>query len=140
MMKKLVLFIVFLPAMLPAQDISSPNYIYERLNPEYGVHPHTKEQSPQKKSKNVFTRLILFYQKYLSVRDMKVCNFQLSCSNFGKQAIINYGAFWGILMINDRLLRDNSFAVNYYSIDQQSRLLIDEPLKYHYLPYYFSHN
>jgi len=126
--------------MVSAQDITSPSYIYRQLNPDFSVHSPTALHSQDKKPKNVFTRLILFYQKYFSVRDMKVCNFQLSCSNFGKQAIINYGAFWGILMINDRLLRDNSFAVNYYPIDQQSRLLIDEPLKYHYLPYYFSDN
>ena len=79
----------------------------------------------------ISTSIILIYKKYISTQDSQVCNFTVSCSTFGLNAIKSSGFFQGCLITGDRLLRCNSLAKQYYSIDANSKLAIDYPAKYY---------
>ncbi|MFH1052557.1 MAG: membrane protein insertion efficiency factor YidD [bacterium] len=75
--------------------------------------------------------LIRFYQNFLSTQDEPVCNFTLSCSAFGVEAIKNRGFFYGILLTADRLTRCNSLTKYEYHIDRYSDRAIDNvPIYY----------
>ncbi|MBD3274244.1 MAG: membrane protein insertion efficiency factor YidD [Candidatus Marinimicrobia bacterium] len=89
-----------------------------------------------KPSTSIFTKAVIFYQRYISIQDMRVCNFKPSCSQFGYLSLTRYGSFWGILMINDRLLRDNPSVFRNYQIDKENHLVNDKPVYLYYLPYY----
>jgi len=136
-MKKFLFCILLFPVALQAGDVDRMQYIYSEL---YDTETETvKAGKPETTTDSgLLVKLILVYQKYFSIQDMKVCNFQQSCSNFAKSSLIQYGPFWGSLMASDRLLRDNSFAFHYYPMDPQSELLEDLPPQAHYLPYYLS--
>lgn len=50
--------------------------------------------------------LLLFWQKTLSGRDNSRCPFEPTCSQFSKECVHQYGAFYGLLMTGDRLQRE----------------------------------
>lgn len=68
---------------------------------------------PTNPLKIVFGSAVNIYQKTISPLQGGVCNFTPSCSHFGKQSVQKYGAFFGLLMTADRLMRCNPWAPYY---------------------------
>lgn len=73
--------------------------------------------------KKLFLKLILFYQKFLSLDKgylgilfgrPRVCIYTPTCSEYTYQAIERYGIFKGVIMGFLRILRCNPFAKGGY--------------------------
>jgi len=60
--------------------------------------------------KNLFVKLIGFYQKYISPSKPQCCRFTPTCSQYAKQAFLKHGFFWGLLLSAYRVLRCNPFC------------------------------
>ncbi|MEO5635324.1 MAG: membrane protein insertion efficiency factor YidD [Candidatus Paceibacterota bacterium] len=58
-------------------------------------------------------KLISFYQKNISIFKKRTCVFYPTCSEYGKEAIIKYGATKGILIIIRRILRCHPWQKNH---------------------------
>lgn len=67
-----------------------------------------------------------FYQRHLGAQWAFHCDFQPSCSAFGREAIATYGFVPGALMTADRLMRDHDLSREDYPHDDQGRP-IDPP-------------
>lgn len=79
------------------------------------------------------TALMLLYQHIVSPQFSRYCLFELSCSNFSKAAISEFGLLKGVFMSVDRLLRCNISAIQDIPADKfdPAGYAIDEPEKYH---------
>lgn len=64
--------------------------------------------------KKLFIWLILFYQKYLSPLKSTKCPYFPSCSQYGLEAVRQYGAWKGGLLSIWRILRCNPFSKGGY--------------------------
>ncbi len=64
--------------------------------------------------KKLFIGLILFYQKYLSPLKSTKCPYFPSCSQYGLEAVRQYGALKGGLLCVWRILRCNPFSSGGY--------------------------
>lgn len=71
-----------------------------------------KETNPVK---IVINTSITLYQNVISPSQGDVCNFSPSCSQFAKQAIEEYGPFWGPLMGADRFMRCNAWSYEHFN-------------------------
>jgi putative membrane protein insertion efficiency factor len=69
------------------------------------------------------TAPIGFYQKYISDLRYGNCRFAPSCSQYGYQAIDQYGFFKGIVLTTDRLIRCNASAAGYHQKNSEGRLV-----------------
>ena len=75
---------------------------------------------------------ISFYRKVITKQDTQECQFNPSCSAFGKEAVERHGFFLGSIMAADRLLRCNPFArSSYYPVDTTGHLA--DPVEDHNL-------
>jgi len=75
---------------------------------------------------------ISFYRRVITKQDTQECQFNPSCSAFGKEAVERYGFFLGSIMAADRLLRCNPFARgSYYPVDTTGHLT--DPVEDHNL-------
>ena len=79
-----------------------------------------------------FGGLMYFYQAALSPQISAECRFGLSCSNFSKSAIHEFGLIKGIAMSADRIMKCNRIAVmDARPGDYNSNFrIIDTPAKY----------
>lgn len=59
-----------------------------------------------------------FYQRHLGDQWAWHCDFQPSCSSFGRQALAEQGALVGLAMTADRLQRDHNFERDEYPHDE----------------------
>lgn len=60
--------------------------------------------------KYVLVAMINFYQKYLSpLKQHPSCRFQPTCSQYGKEAILRFGAFKGTYLTIVRVLKCHPF-------------------------------
>ncbi|MBO5031163.1 MAG: membrane protein insertion efficiency factor YidD [Lachnospiraceae bacterium] len=64
--------------------------------------------------KKFFIWLILFYRKYLSPLKSTKCPYFPSCSQYGLEAVEQYGALKGSLLSIWRILRCNPFSKGGY--------------------------
>ena len=64
--------------------------------------------------KKLFIWLIIFYQKYISPLKSTKCPYFPSCSQYGLEAVRQYGALKGGLMGAWRILRCNPFSKGGY--------------------------
>lgn len=74
---------------------------------------------------SIFTGSIRFYQLFISTQDKPVCNFTPSCSQFGINAINEFGVIKGILLTSDRLQRCNGMSAPYYTLNYKTGKFID---------------
>jgi putative component of membrane protein insertase Oxa1/YidC/SpoIIIJ protein YidD len=77
---------------------------------------------------------MLFYQKVVSPQLFKSCIYELSCSNYAKHAIHQFGLFKGVFLSADRLMRCNSIAkdeIPAFRFNNNDKAM-DEPEKYHF--------
>ena len=72
----------------------------------------------------IYTSLIEFYQSKISDKTIQRCPFYISCSNFTKIAINEYGSFWGILYFIDRNFYRENIAMNkHYFLHKKGRFI-----------------
>lgn len=64
--------------------------------------------------RQIFIWVILFYQKYLSPLKSTKCPYFPSCSQYGLEAVRQYGAIRGGLLSMWRILRCNPFSKGGY--------------------------
>lgn len=64
--------------------------------------------------KQLFIQLILFYQRYLSPLKSTKCPYFPSCSQYGLEAVRQYGALKGGLLSIWRIFRCNPFSKGGY--------------------------
>ena len=57
--------------------------------------------------KNIFIKLIKFYQKNISPYKPQCCRFYPTCSEYAKQAFEKHGIFFGAVLSAYRILRCN---------------------------------
>jgi putative component of membrane protein insertase Oxa1/YidC/SpoIIIJ protein YidD len=80
-----------------------------------------------------FKTAMLLYQNILSPQLSKSCPYEITCSNFAKQAIEKFGLIKGIFIGADRLLRCNRIALldlNMLDIDKETGGIIDPLTNY----------
>ena len=53
--------------------------------------------------------MIRGFQKFISPQDGPNCRFKPTCSEYGKIAVLKYGALVGAFLAGDRLLRCNPY-------------------------------
>lgn len=76
--------------------------------------------------------LMFFYQKTISPQFSTKCGYEISCSNFSKRVIQEYGIIKGIALTADRLTRCTPFAaidLNTVFLNEENKV-IDNPEKY----------
>jgi len=136
-MHRVCLSLLFMPVLAFSQISDNLFFIVDN-NPIVSTDHekiYTRENDSKRSGVSSLLRVsIVFYQRYLSVRDMRVCQFSLSCSNYAMKAISDYGPFWGILMSNDRILRCNPYAHRYYPHVPGQDLIVDRTMVDYYLP------
>ena len=73
------------------------------------------------------------YQNCFSQQLSKQCPYEITCSNFAKLSIKEFGLFKGIIVASDRILRCNRISImDYFPMDLNlvTGRLEDTPLKY----------
>lgn len=68
------------------------------------------------------------YQNVISPQLSKTCAYQITCSNFSKQAIKKFGIVKGVFLTADRLMRCNRISIldiNPINIDESTGTIID---------------
>ncbi|MFC2111155.1 membrane protein insertion efficiency factor YidD [Bacteroidota bacterium] len=81
----------------------------------------------------VFTTLMFVYQKVISPQISADCMYEISCSNFGKLSIYEFGLVKGIFISSDRLTRCNTMVkdeIPAYKYNSITSLVKDEPKDY----------
>lgn len=76
---------------------------------------------------------MLGYQRLMSQQLARQCPYQITCSNFSKQAIQEYGAFKGVFLSADRIMRCNRIGlldIKPIDIDTETGAIIDSPSRY----------
>jgi len=76
---------------------------------------------------------LLGYQKIVSQQLARGCPYEITCSNFSKQAIGEFGIFKGVFISADRILRCNRIGlldVSPLSINPATGAIIDSPNMY----------
>jgi len=89
--------------------------------PKTKKYSHINILSP----KGLLSGTIRFYQLFISTQDIPVCNFTPSCSQFGIDALREFGIIRGILLTSDRLQRCNGTSASYYKLDYGSGKFVD---------------
>ena len=105
--------------------------------------PANNEKTLQNKHNNIIAQYnpvslilkgaLLGYQKILSQQLARNCPYEISCSNFSKQAIREFGIFKGVFISADRILRCNRIGyedVSPLSINPATGRIIDSPNMY----------
>jgi putative component of membrane protein insertase Oxa1/YidC/SpoIIIJ protein YidD len=114
--------------------------------PDEFAHYHGKgnnDKALQSRQSNAFARYnpvtlvlkgaLLGYQKLVSEQLARSCPYEISCSNFSKQAIHEFGIFKGVFISADRILRCNRIGVLDISpvrINPVTGAIIDSPNMY----------
>jgi len=94
-----------------------------------------KKYSAKHPIKSVSFLLLSLYQKIISEQISAVCEFDMSCSNFGVNAMKEFGVFKAIGLTADRLMRCNGVAhsdTENYLINHDTGKVIDEPSMYRF--------
>lgn len=94
--------------------------------------PHTHDFSHymdqcSNEAETIITSFFIFYKNYVSSQDSRSCTFEPSCSVYSIETIRKNGAIIGFLDTIDRLTRCNGLSPEYYHIDNETHLLIDQP-------------
>lgn len=66
---------------------------------------------------------LAFYQRHLGEQWAFHCDFQPSCSSYGREAVAGFGAAKGLAMTADRLQRDHALERGAYEHDEHGRPL-----------------
>ena len=67
---------------------------------------------------------MFFYQHSISPQLISNCQYELTCSNFSKKVIFEYGFIKGIFLTADRLMRDSPSSISdykYFNISENNK-------------------
>ena len=81
----------------------------------------------------VLKGMLYGYQKLVSEQLARSCPYEITCSNFSKQAIAEFGIFKGVFISADRILRCNRIGlldVSPLNINPATGAIIDPPNLY----------
>jgi putative component of membrane protein insertase Oxa1/YidC/SpoIIIJ protein YidD len=76
---------------------------------------------------------MLFYQNIISPQLSRECPYEITCSNFCKQSIKEFGIVKGIFIGADRILRCNRISltdIKPWDIDEKTGKIYDPPTRY----------
>lgn len=137
-----LLFILSLPLYLHAQskeDIALVKQTGFYGGEHYYTRPGNDQHVLQTHSKNKLAAynpialslkgLMFLYQNVISQQLARHCPYEITCSNFSKTAIKEFGALKGVLASADRLMRCNRMALTEISpldIDEHTGAIIDD--------------
>ena len=68
--------------------------------------------------------LMFTYQNGISPQLISQCQYELTCSNFSKATIYEYGMLKGVFLTADRLMRDNLYSISgfpYFNISNNGK-------------------
>ena len=123
------IFLLFFFDTIQAQHINNIDYILNKIEITNFANNIPQDSTSNSlitsETKYLGIGLIKFYQLFVSTQDKPSCNFTLSCSHFGMEAIEHRGFIIGTLLTADRLTRCNDIARSYYKIDSVTKKAID---------------
>ncbi len=80
-----------------------------------------------------FKGALLGYQRLMSQQLARSCPYEITCSNFSKQSIQQFGIVKGVFLSADRIMRCNRIGlldVHPLSINPQNGTIVDSPSQY----------
>ncbi|MEL7533019.1 MAG: membrane protein insertion efficiency factor YidD [Bacteroidota bacterium] len=75
----------------------------------------------------VATQMFVMYKVLISSQDGQKCSFHPSCSEYALKVVKQKGILEGMLATFDRLTRCNGLSPEWYEVDRERRVLIDQP-------------
>lgn len=145
----LIGFLQFVSLKLKAQDYQADLLLAEKkslVNPndfDYYKRAGNNTHVMENHSKSIVAKVnpltivlkgaMLLYQNVLSPQLSKTCAYQITCSNFSKQAIAKFGIIKGMFLGADRLMRCNRIALldlDFLDIDEATGTIIDPLNRY----------
>ena len=110
------------------------NYYHGALNSKKSLQTHDSNTVARYNPISLVLKgSMLLYQNVLSPQLSRDCPYEITCSNYAKLAIQQYGAVKGIFMGADRIMRCNRIAVldvDPLSINEFTGKISDPPSKY----------
>jgi putative component of membrane protein insertase Oxa1/YidC/SpoIIIJ protein YidD len=123
--------------MIRDRDFSDPGEFAHYHGAGNSVRPLNSRQHNFIAQYNPVTLLLkgvlLGYQTVVSEQLARHCPYEITCSNFSKQAIEEFGVFKGVFISADRILRCNRIGlldVHPLSINPRTGAIIDSPNMY----------
>ncbi len=115
-MKQVAIFLLFLNLFtvfyLNGEEFL-PHHIYDfDKKSDFSPFDFVKKEEPKLSPFSLnplsdgFLFIFKFYQEILSPIDGPKCPYYPTCSQFGIEAVKNYGPFWGLLMLFNRQMRE----------------------------------
>jgi uncharacterized protein len=119
--------------VIEKEEISTINFnYYKRFGNNQSVF-ETKSKFPLNPVVTLLKGAMLMYQNVISPQLSKECPYEITCSNFSKHLIKEYGLIKGVFLSADRITRCNRIAildVNYLEIDPSNGSIKDNLSKY----------
>lgn len=118
-----------------AKPVNAQNHYYQRSGNDQQVLK-THQQNPIAKYNPVTLILkgsMYVYQNVLSPQLARSCPYEITCSNFSKQAITEFGIVKGVFLSADRIMRCNRIGVldvHPLDINEKNGTIMDSPNKY----------
>lgn len=150
-MKKLfLLYLLFFISRSVYAQLSSRDYslikattFYQKSDFSFYQRPGNSSEMMESRRKGIIAKynpvsLILkgsmwTYQNIISPELSSSCPYQISCSNFAKQSIQEFGVIKGTALAADRLMRCNRISlieVPAIDLDPKTHHILDPPSKY----------
>jgi uncharacterized protein len=119
--------------------IEKVDFEKKQYNPRHIHFMKSPAKSPLIKYNPVFLffgSMMYFYQSALSPQISADCRFTMSCSNFSKNAITEFGLVKGVALSADRILKCNRIGVSMAKISDYdvNYKILDSPSKYRITP------
>lgn len=118
--------ILFISAQLGAQTHQDAKHFSGWLYMENNTPKKYKAaENNTRLEEVVFSKIFLFYKKYISSQDRNSCTFSPSCSEYALQSIKEEGLLLGMMSGFDRISRCHNLSRERYRIQPHTHLLYD---------------
>jgi putative membrane protein insertion efficiency factor len=95
---------LFLGSTIQAQGLESHNMKAPKSS-LVSTFPRPVAVKQSSTTRSALLGNVRFFQKWISPIDGPRCRFSPTCSQFGYEAVHEYGSLWGVVMTADRLMR-----------------------------------
>lgn len=149
-MKKVLLILLVFSSFQASAQLSSGDYslisenaYYQAKDFYYYQGPDNSSDMMQTKSKGflakynpislAFRGSMWFYQNVISEQLSSPCPYEITCSNFAKKCIEQYGLIKGIALAADRIMRDNRISIKdvpQMDLNPKTHHIEDNPKRY----------
>lgn len=120
-----ILLLFLLSTSSVAAEMNSPNDFERR-----SVPLNKKEILITSAPLYAMKSLIVFFQRYISPVDGGRCVFYPTCSQYGKEALLQKGPLRGVLMTGDRLIRCHPWAYDEFDYSNIHYFKIFDPVTF----------